>query len=227
VTTAVVPAVPWPDAQPPCGRSITVFIVDDHDVVREGLAAILGREADMKIVGQAETAEEALESVPAVDPAVILVDHRLPGMDGVALCRAIAEMRLRAQVVVLSGLLDREVVAAALDAGARAYVVKDVEASELKRAIRAAARGKTLVDPKVAGRVVTGAWGEARQHVRFPPSQLNVVRLLVEGKSVADIAAATGLSHHTIKSYLRTIYRRLGVSSRAEAAAVALRRGLV
>lgn len=208
------------------GESITLFIVDDHDVVREGLAAILGREPDIEIVGHAETAEDALAILPVRDPAVVLVDHRLPGMDGVALCRAIAEARLRAQVVVLSAALDPDVVDAALGAGARAFVVKDVEATELKRAIRAAARGQTVVDSKVVRRTSNGRWVAPGDPV-FPPSQLKVLRLLVDGLTAAEIAAATGLSPHTIKSYLRTIYRRLGVSSRAEAASAAIRRGLV
>ena len=205
---------------------ITLVVVDDHDIVREGLTAILGREPDLEIVGQAESAEEALSILPTLDPAVVVVDHSLPGMDGVALCRAIAALPVRAQVVVLSGLLDDEAVKGALDAGARAFVVKDVEASELKRAIRAAARGETLVDPAIAKRGVSGRWDELPPDVRLPPSQLRVLRLLVEGLSVAEIAEATGLSHHTVKSYLRTIYRRLGVSSRAEATSSALRRGL-
>lgn len=206
--------------------SITVVVVDDHDIVREGLAAILGREPDLEVVGQAESAEEALAILPAIDPTVVVVDHSLPGMDGLALCRTIASMPLRAHVVVLSGVLDDDVVQAALDAGARAFVVKDVESSELKRAIRAAARGETLVDPAVAHRGVSRKWDALSPDISFPPSQLKVLRLLVEGLSVAEIAAATGLSHHTIKSYLRTIYKRLGVSSRAEAASSALRRGL-
>jgi DNA-binding NarL/FixJ family response regulator len=206
--------------------SITVVVVDDHDIVREGLTAILGREPDLKIVGQAESAEEALAMLPEIDPAVVVVDHSLPGMDGVALCRTIVALPLRAQVVLLSGLLDDDVVQAALDAGARAFVVKDVESSELKRAVRAAAQGETIVDPAVAHRGVSRKWNALSSDITFPPSQLKVLRLLVEGLSVAEIAAATGLSHHTIKSYLRAIYKRLGVSSRAEAASTALRRGL-
>jgi DNA-binding NarL/FixJ family response regulator len=214
------------DARPPEGNVITLFVVDDHDVVREGLTAILDREPDIRIVGHAESAEEALAILPTRDPSVVLIDHRLPGMDGVALCRAIAGSRMGAQVVLLSATLDPDVVDAALDAGARAFVVKDVEATELKRAIRAAARGETLIDPKVVRRTQAGGW-TGSEDALFPPSQLRVLRLLVEGMTAAQIAEATELSPHTIKSYLRLIYRRLGVSSRAEAASAAIRRGLV
>jgi DNA-binding NarL/FixJ family response regulator len=205
---------------------ITLFVVDDHDVVREGLAAILDREPDIEIVGHAESAEEALAILPMRDPAVVLIDHRLPGMDGVALCRTIADSTMRAEIVLLSATLDPDVVDAALAAGARAFVVKDVEATELKRAIRAAAHGQTLVDPKVVGRTPAGRWTGSADAL-FPPSQLRVLRLLVEGLTAAQIAEATGLSPHTIKSYLRMIYRKLGVSSRAAATSAAIRRGLV
>lgn len=207
---------------------ITVFLVDDHDVVREGLVAILEREPDIEIVGRSDSAESALEALPDVDPAVIILDHRLGGMDGVEACREIAERRLRAQVVILSAYLNEEVVQAAFLAGARAYVVKDVEAAELKRAIRAAVRGETVVDPKVAGRFLSWAARlDPRATGALRPTELRVLRLLVQGKSNREIAGTAGLSPHTVKSYLREIYQKLGVGSRAEAAAVALRRGLI
>ena len=208
------------------GAVIAVLIVDDHDIVREGLAAILGREPDLEIVGQAESAEEALAILRTSNPSVVVLDDKLPGMNAVRLCQTIATEALRAQVVVLAGVLDEQGSAAAIAAGARAFVVKDVGSSELKRAIRVAARGETLVD---SAPVATGGgapWETTPSQVRLPPSELRVLRLLVEGMSVADIATTTGLSQHTIKTYLRTIYRKLGVSSRAEAASFALRRGL-
>lgn len=207
---------------------VSVFVVDDHHVVREGLVAILGRESDIDIVGEAESAEQALELLAGADPDVIVADYRLPGMDGVGLCREIAERRLRAGVVVLSGFLDDDAVHASMMAGARAYVVKDVEASELKRAIRAAARGETMIDSKVTGRIV--GWAARADNpsllTELRPSELQVIRLLCAGKSPTEIAAHTGLSPQTIKSYLREIYTKLGVNSRAEAIALALRRGI-
>lgn len=220
---APIPARPKPVREP-----VSVFVVDDHHVVREGLIAILGREEDIRVVGQAENAEQALVSLSDADPDVVVVDYRLPGMDGVGLCREIAERRMRARVVVLSGFLDDDAVHASMMAGARAYVVKDVEAGELKRAIRAAARGETVIDPKVTGRIVGWAaradaptlLGELR------PSELQVLRLLCQGKSPKEISSMTKLRPQTVKSYLREIYTKLGVGSRAEAIAIALRRGI-
>jgi len=211
---------------------ITVFIVDDHEVVREGLAVLLGREPDIDLVGSAESAEGALELLPSIDPDILVLDHRLPRTDGVALCRELAERRLRTQVVMLSAFQGEEAVAAALHAGARAYVVKDVDPDGLKRAIRAVARGETLIDPKADGRFSQWATRRTPGDTTAPgpwqlgPSQLGILRQLVEGRSTAEIARHSQLSVHTVKGYLRDIYIALGVNNRSEAASVAVRRGL-
>lgn len=206
---------------------ITVFLIDDHDLVREGLKLILGREPDIAVVGDARSAEEALESLDDADPAVIVLDYRLGGMDGAALCREIAERRFRGRVVILSAYMDEDVVEAALLAGARGYVVKDVEAAELKRAVRAVARGETVIDPKVAGRVLSHRRLAAGRQEGLRSIEMSILRLLVQGMSNGEIARVTGLSHHTVKSYLSTIYEKFGVNRRAAAIAVALRRGIV
>ena len=211
-------------APKPGAGTIGVFLVGGRDVVREGLTAILGREPDIDVVGEAETGDDALRRLAELEPAVALVDHLLPDTDGLELCREIARRGLRTRVVILSGLLDDRIADEALAAGAKAFVVRDVEAAELLRAIRAVVRGEIFVDPKVAGYPPIRS---PRTALRFPPSELKVLRCLVQGNGVAEIAAATGLSEHTVKTYLRAIYRRLGVSSRAEAAAVALRLGLI
>jgi DNA-binding NarL/FixJ family response regulator len=218
----------WEPPQDARDSMITIFVVDDHKVVREGLIAILDSEPHFMVVGQAESAEEALHALPQLDPKVVIVDYRLPRMDGLELCREIAERRLRAQIVVLSVSLEEEVVERALLAGARAYVVKDVESSELKRAIRAAARGETTIDPKVAGRKLRlSARLEPSSAPVLRPAHLNVLGMIVRGMSNAEIASETGLSLHTVKSYVKETYERLGVTRRSEAVAVALRRGLV
>jgi DNA-binding NarL/FixJ family response regulator len=204
--------------------TIGVFLVGGRDVVREGLTAILGREPDIDVVGEAEAGEDALRRLAELGPAVALVDHLLPETDGLELCREIARRGLPTRVVILSGLIDDRIADEALLAGAKAFVVKDVEAAELPRAIRAVVRGEIFVDPKVAGHPPIRS---PRTAPRVPPSELKVLRCLVQGNGVAEIAAATGLSEHTVKTYLRAIYRRLGVSSRAEAVAVALRLGII
>lgn len=201
---------------------ISVFLVDDHAVVREGLTAILSREPDLEIVGEAADAESAVDMMVTLKPKVAVVDNRLPGMSGIELCREIAERRIPTQAVVLSAFLERRAVEDALRAGARAYVVKDVEADELKRAIRAAAQGKTMVDGKVPISL-----GGSHDEKRMSARHLRVLNALAEGRSASAIGNFLGLSLHTVKSYMREIYADLGVNSRAEAIAVAARRGLL
>lgn len=209
--------------------TITILLVDDHDVVREGLASILGRETDFEIAGQAAGGREALEMFDAIDPAVVVVAHRLPDMPGDVLCQEIAARRANARVVMLSSVIDEETVEASLRAGARSYVVKDVEPGELKRAIRAAAKGQTTIDPKVTGRLVLWAarLPAGSQRNSISPRHLTLLRHLAEGRSTVEIAQSTGLTHQTVKSYLRDLYKILQVRSRAQAVAVALRRELI
>lgn len=209
-------------------RDIRVFIVDDHDVVRAGLKALLEREADIKVVGEARSAEEALGVLADIDPEVVILDYRLPGMDGDAFCREVAERRLRAAVVLLSAYLDEEPVQASFLAGARAYVVKDVEAAELKRAVRAVAGGGTYVDPKVAGRLM--GWAarlDPRGTDSLRPTEIKILGHVAAGRTNAEIARLLSLSRHTVGSYLASVFRKLGVQQRAEAVAVAIRRGLI
>ena len=201
---------------------VTVFLVDDHAIVREGLAAILSREPDFAVVGEAADAEEALGLMEEIQPAVAVLDQRLPGMSGLELCREIAERRMRTQVVILSGFLERHAVEGALRAGARAFVVKDVEADELKRAIRAAAQGQTTIDPKLSR-----VFAMDRQEKRMSPRHLRILNALGEGLSAAEIGQKLGLTEHTVKSYMRELYAELEVNSRAEAIAAAARRGLL
>lgn len=205
---------------------IEIFIVDDHDVVREGLEAILGREADLVVVGSASSGEEALPMIAETNPHVVVVDYRLPGADGASLCCEIAESRLRAQVVILSAFIEEASVQAALFAGARAYVVKDVDTSEMIRAIRHAAAGVTTIDPIVTRRY-PGLGRSPRSSEPLTSQSRNVLRGVIDGLTADEIAKRAGISPHTVKAHLRTIYERLDVNSRAEAVAVALRRGLM
>lgn len=216
------------DARPKVPSGVRVVVIDDHELVREGVTALLDKEPDLHVIGEAENAAEGLKLIETTDPDVVVLDYRLPDGSGVELCRDIAERRLRARIVVLSAFLQEDAVYGSLMAGASAYVVKDVEASELKQAVRVAARGGTLLDPKVAGHVISWA-------VRFtpasasslPPSLLTVLRLLCQGRSNEEISEETGLTPLSVKKYVSRLYRRLGVSGRAEAATEAHRRGLI
>jgi two-component system response regulator DevR len=196
---------------------IRVFLVDDHQVVREGLVSLLNREPDMTVVGQAESAEAALEALPTAAPAVVVLDQQLPGATGVEMCRRVFAEGLDVRIVMLSTFMERGAVDQALAAGASACVLKDVDGEELKTTIRRAAAEDAPVadrDDKSAGGVL------GRQNARL-------LALLVEGASVVEMSRDTGLARNTVHTYLKELYKTLGVNSRAEAAAVAVRRGLV
>ena len=212
----------------PTSEPIRVFIVDNHEVVREGLAAVLARGGDFEIVGTARSGEEALQKLSSVRADVVLLDLHLPGMNGIEACRHIAEERLSVQPVILSALLDEESVQEALMAGARGYVVKDVEADHLRATIRSAARGQVTIDPKIASGLVR--WAARLPLSNEPvlrPIECRITRLLGRGLSNKEIGQALGISPHTVKSHLIQVFDKLGAATRAEAVAIALRKGLI
>jgi DNA-binding NarL/FixJ family response regulator len=208
--------------------ALRVFLVDDHDIVRAGLRALLEREPGIEITGEAASAEEAIAILTEREADVVILDYRLPGMDGASFCREIAERRMPFKTIMLSAHLDDEAVQRSFLAGAKGFVVKDVQLSELRRAIRAVARGGSYVDPKVAGRIM--GWA-ARLERPAPdalrPKELEILRHLAAGHSNAEIAELVLLSRNRVAARLVVIFQKLGVKSRAEAVAVALRKGLV
>lgn len=202
------------------GGATRVFLVDDHDLVIEGLRAALGAEPDLEIVGAARRAEEALDRIGAARPDVVIVDHRLGEVDGIMLCRGIAESGLGTRVVMLSAYPDQDSVTHALRAGACAYVSKESGLATLAAAVRAAVRGETMVETQVSPSSNTRA-GDLRSGER------RLLHLVAQGLTNAEIARMTGLTRETVKSYLRDLYLKLNVRNRAEAAAVALRERMI
>jgi DNA-binding NarL/FixJ family response regulator len=138
-------------------NAVRVVVVDDHEIIRAGLSTLLSREPDIHLVGVAPDGEEGIEMIADVQPDVVVVDYSLPRMSGVELCEQIVSRFPETAVVVLTSYLSDEVILRSVEAGAQAFVYKDVDASELKKAIRAVTRGETILDPKVAGRVVSWA----------------------------------------------------------------------
>lgn len=201
---------------------IRVFLIDDHEVVLEGLGVTLAREPDIEVVGLARDAFGALERIAPAHPDVVVLDHHLPGGDGATLCREIAESGLGAQVVMLSAFADEESVLTALRSGARAYVSKESGLSALAEAVRDVARGEGGVDPRIEPSARSVGHGGS---LRYTERQL--LRLLADGLTNAEIAVATGLTRETVKSYLRDLYMKLSVRNRAEAVAVAARGGII
>ncbi|MFA5891040.1 MAG: response regulator transcription factor [Actinomycetota bacterium] len=207
------------------GDVITILLIGHHDVTR--LVRVLEREPDLRVIDWT-SASEALGKLEVIHPRVVVLDQALHNMSGVELCRQIAKRRPCSAVVMLSGFSDEITVFDAMSAGARGYVVKNVDADGLIPAIRAVARGEMWLDPKVVGRFAS--WVMSTKDFgrsQLPPAQLRVLQEVAAGGTTATIARALNLSEHTVKSYLSRIYRLLRVANRAEAVAVATRSGLL
>lgn len=209
---------------------IRLLIVDDHEMVREGLKAMLLSEPDFDIVGAASNAEQALAAIEQTRPDVILLDVRLPGSSGIEVCRAVTERYPEMAVIILTTFSDESLVAQCIQAGARGFIVKDVERFDLKRSIRAVARGEAAIDTKAAVAVLAQLRrspitnGEA-----YPESlssqQIVILRLVAQGLSSREIATQLYLSENTVKGYVQEILHRLGVKNRTEAVMVAVKQG--
>ena len=206
-----------------------VLLVDDHPVVREGLLGILTSDPDFQVVGQTESAEEALRLLMRIDADVVLLDVRLPGMSGLDLCARLQRVPTGPRVVVLSSYSDDHAVLDAFAAGAHGFVQKGSTPVLLREAIRAAARGETFVDPAVGRRLVVMA--TRRQEPRGPfgltRQELAVLQLFPTGLSYRAIGDKLGVATETVRTHARNIRSKLGVSTKVDAAALALREGLV
>lgn len=208
---------------------VRVVVIDDHEIVRAGLGALLGRESDIHVVGMAATGEEGLDLIAELRPDVAVVDYSLPRMSGVEVCEEVVEKHGDTAVVVLTSFMHDEVILKSVEAGARAYVYKDIAGRDLKRAIRAVAKGEAILDPKVTARVLRWAhrrsvgYGEGALSLR----EIEVLRLVAKGGTNKDIADDMHVSENTVKTYLRRALEKLDCHSRSEAAAVAARRGLL
>jgi two-component system, NarL family, response regulator DevR len=216
---------------------IRIVVVDDHEVVRHGLRLSLELEPDMAVVGEARTGEEALRIVRESRPDVVLLDVRLEGADGPEVCRRVIDVAPRTAVIMLTNYLQDGFVLRSLMAGAKGYVIKDVQLSELKKMIRSVYRGGAVLDPKVTGQVIStatlsgevslGRPGSAWQVTALSETDLAILKHLSEGLTDKQIAGRVHLSPHTVKDHLEKIRTVLDVGSRTEIVATALRRGLV
>lgn len=206
---------------------IRVMIVDDHDMVRRGLAAFLRAEADLELVGQASNGKEALQICEQVRPDVILMDLVMPQMSGAAATQAIRERCPGVQVIALTSFGERELVQEALRAGALSYLLKNVSAGELAEAIRAAYAGRPTLAPEAAQALIqTTSEGPTPGH-DLTARELEVLAVMVEGLTNPEIAERLVVSRSTAKAHVSNILSKLGVSNRAEAIALALQHKLV
>ena len=200
----------------------TVLVVDDHSLVRTGVVNIISQEPDLQVVAEAGNGLEAVRAFERHRPDVILLDLRMPVMEGVEAVRQIREIEPNAKVIVLTTYDTDEDIARALKAGAKAYVLKDITARALIACIRDVLAGKTYLAPAAAAKLAEGV-----MRVQVTPRELSTLRLMADGKSNKEIAGTLGISERTVKTHLGHLFEKLGVTSRTEAVRVATRRGLV
>jgi DNA-binding NarL/FixJ family response regulator len=199
-----------------------VLLVDDHALLRTGVANIINQEPDLRVVAEAGDGAEAVDAFERHRPDVTLLDLRMPVMEGVEVVRRIRERDPAARVIILTTYDTDDEISQALKAGAKAYVLKDISAEALVNCIRAVLSGKTYIAPAAAAKLAEGV-----TRVHLTPREMATLRLLADGKANKEIATALNISERTVKTHLAHLFEKLGVTSRTEAIAVATRRGLV
>lgn len=204
---------------------IRLLLVDDHPVVREGLRGMLSGQPDFAVVGEAGDGAEGVALAGQLQPDVVLMDLRMPGLDGVGAIRAIVEQGLSARLLVLTTYDSDADIVRAIEAGATGYLLKDAPRQELFRAVRAAARGESALAPAVASRLLGRMRAPAEE--QLTEREVEVLQLVAKGNSNRLVGRALHISEATVKTHLVHIYGKLGVSDRTAAVTVALERGML
>ena len=206
-------------------RKITILLVDDHSVVRQGLKLFLEPDDALEIVGEASNGREALELVAKLQPDVVLMDLLMPVMNGATAIREIKARHPQVEIIALTSVLEDRLVSDAVHAGAMGYLLKDTDSDSLIEAIYAASRGEVRLHPEAAKLLVKSIrTGEMRE--ALTPRETEILRLVAKGASNKEIARTTELSELTVKTHVTRILSKLNLSSRTQAALFALREGL-
>jgi NarL family two-component system response regulator LiaR len=210
---------------------ITILLVDDHAIVRQGLRALFALQPDCRVVGEADRGETAVEMAASLTPDIILMDLVMPGLDGVEATRRIKRVSPRSQVIVLTSFHEDTQIFPALQAGALSYVLKDVDPDELVAAVHKAVSGESVLHPRVATRIVQEV-RKAKPPPSSPLAQLSerereVLRLIADGRSNAEIAAQLVISEKTVKGHVSNILSKLHLLDRTQAAVFAWQQGLM
>ena len=208
--------------------TIRVMVVDDHPIVRQGVRSLLSNHDDFEVVGEAGSGSIALQKVGGLTPHVILLDIRMPGENGIDLLKQLRQAAPQAKFLMLTSFDDSEYVTGALRAGAHGYVLKNVSDETLVSAIRAIYFGERVLSPQIVDQMVHTMTAEAPElSVSMTADERQILRMLADGAGNAQIAADLYMSETTVKRKLQEIFEKLSVHSRAQAAALAVRRGLI
>lgn len=212
-------------------KPITVVLVDDHEVVRQGVRAFLEARSEFVVVGEAESGAAALKLSEEHVPDVVLMDLIMPGMDGVEATRQVKNISPRTQIVVLTSYHEDEHIFPALEAGATSYILKDVDMEELADAIQKAARGEVTLHPRVAARIIRELHGvkgeEINPFTELTQREMEVLKLIANGLNNSEIAKKLVISEHTVKGHVSNILSKLHLADRTQAAVYAWQKGVV
>ena len=206
------------------GPQLSLLVVDDHEVVRQGLVSLLSRRPRFHVVAEAGTVAEAIDAARKFQPELVIMDVRLPDGSGVEACRQIREEFPDTRVVMLTSYPDEDAVLSAIVAGASGYLLKQVRARDLVSALEAVARGESLLDPAVTGRVLDrvrriATGDQPDEMAQLTPQEQKILLLVAEGKTNKEIAGEVFLSDKTVKNYVSSILAKLNLERRAQAAA--------
>ncbi|MCC6179293.1 MAG: response regulator transcription factor [Chloroflexi bacterium] len=212
-------------------RDLRILLVDDHEVVRLGLKALLGRHPRFEVVGEAGTADEALAKARVQRPDVVVMDVRLPGKSGIEATREITEALPETKVIILTSYADDELLMDAVAAGATGYVLKQIGSDDLVRSLEAVARGEALLDPAMMNKAFARLREAARKDrgeafKMLTEQEVKIIALVARGRTNREIASELFLSEKTVRNYVSSILGKLGLSHRSQAAAYAVEHGL-
>ena len=212
-------------------KPITVLLVDDHEVVRQGVRFFLDARSDFVVVGEAESGKAAVRLAEEHVPDVVLMDLVMPEMDGVEATRQVKNISPRTQVVVLTSYHEDEHIFPALQAGAISYILKDIRMEELAEAIQRAARGEATLHPRVASRIIQERHGAKQEEIKpfteLTARETDVLKLIADGVNNSGIAAQLVISEHTVKGHVSNILSKLHLADRTQAAVYAWKKGVV
>lgn len=208
---------------------VRILIADDHPVIREGLSAMLSSVEGFEVVGEAKDGQEVLDLALRLKPDVVLMDLRMPGMDGVQAMRLIHAQCESVRFIILTVYDNDEYIFEGIRAGASAYLLKDVSREELINAIREVHSGQSLLHPRITRKLLerVSSSTEAEQESTLTEREIEILRLMANGASNKQIAVRLSISSHTVKTHVSNIYQKLEVNDRAEAVAKAIRKGIL